>query len=131
VRIFIHSDPISGILDSVNPCKNGASIEAADVSSSIVVQYEIEQDKGVEDARWSSRLFVHKEAWTRAEMRRYWCETEGRELKQLMSLSGPFLQLRPSRPKQLKNLTHRHKKVSRTYGGVLSAAAVKERFGHN
>lgn len=34
----------------------------------------------------------------------------------------------PSRPKQLKNLSRRHKTVTRTYGGCLSPQAVRERI---
>ena len=72
-------------------------------------------------------------------MRRYWCQAARCKLRpsecsafvhRIMSnrYKRVNLQLRPMRPKHLATLTRRHKSVSRTYGGVLCAAAVKERI---
>ncbi|VDN59580.1 unnamed protein product [Dracunculus medinensis] len=36
--------------------------------------------------------------------------------------------IKPARPRQLSKMTRRLKKVTRAYGGCLSAAAVKERI---
>lgn len=41
---------------------------------------------------------------------------------------GVYLQITPARPRQLRKMTKRLKRVTRAYGGCLSAAAVRERI---
>lgn len=45
-----------------------------------------------------------------------------------LTLLGGLFQIKPARARQLSKMTRRLKRVTRAYGGCLSAAAVRERI---